>query len=92
MSEGLLQAEAVEHFADENGHGNHELIDYYDGCHGNSGKYLCLAILTNNEGCQFSRSTTCLGRMCYDYVRLDNLSDISAYRNHNVQQCKTQIP
>ena len=22
--------------------------------------------------------------MCYDYVHLDNLSDISAYRNHNV--------
>ena len=30
--------------------------------------------------------------MCYDYVHLDNLSDISAYRNHNVQQCKMQIP
>ena len=27
--------------------------------------------------------------MCYDYVHLDNLSYISAYRNHNVQQCKT---
>ena len=39
------------------------LIDYYGGCHGNSGKYLCLAILTNNEECQFSRSTTCLGHM-----------------------------
>ena len=23
--------------------------------------------------------------MCYDYVHLDNLSDISAYRHHNVQ-------
>ena len=23
--------------------------------------------------------------MCYDYVHLDNLSDISVYRNHNVQ-------
>ena len=30
--------------------------------------------------------------MCYDYAHLDNLSDISAYRNHNVQQCKMQIP
>ena len=30
--------------------------------------------------------------ICYDYVYLDNLSDISAYRNHNVQQCKMQIP
>ena len=71
------------------------LTHYYGGCHGNSGKYLCLAILTNNEECQFSRSTTCLGQkayMCCDYVHLDNLSDISAYRNHNVQQCKTQIP
>ncbi len=38
------------------------LIDYYGGCLGNSGKYLCLAIMTNNEECQFSRSTTCLGQ------------------------------
>ena len=30
--------------------------------------------------------------MCYDYVRLDNFTDASAYRNHNVQQCKMQIP
>ena len=53
----------------------------------------CLAILTNNEECHFSRSTTWLGQyMCYDYMHLDNLSDISAYRNHNVQQCKMQIP
>ena len=29
--------------------------------------------------------------MCYGYVHLDNLSDISAYRNHNVQ-CEMQIP
>ena len=29
--------------------------------------------------------------MCYDYAHLDNLSDISAYRNHNVQECKMQI-
>ena len=29
--------------------------------------------------------------MFYDYVRLYNLSDISAYRNHNVQQYKMQI-
>ena len=27
-----------------------------------SGKYLCLAILTNTEECLFSRSTTCLGQ------------------------------
>ena len=43
----------------------------------------CLAILTSNEECHLLRSTTCLGEnvyMCYDYVRLDNLSDISAYR------------
>ena len=26
--------------------------------------------------------------MCYDYVHLDNLSDICAYQNHNVQLCK----
>ena len=30
--------------------------------------------------------------MCYDYAHLDNLSDICAYRNDNVQQCKMQIP
>ena len=29
--------------------------------------------------------------MCYDYVHLDNLSDISTYQNHNVQLCKMQI-
>ena len=29
--------------------------------------------------------------MCYDYVHLDNLSDTSANRNHNVQLCKMQI-
>ena len=29
--------------------------------------------------------------MCYDYVHFDNLSNISAYQNHNVQQCKKQI-
>ena len=71
------------------------ITDYNGGCRGNSGKYLRLAILTNNEKCHFSRSTTCLGvnvHMCYDYANLDNLSDISAYRNHNVQQCKMQIP
>ena len=32
--------------------------------------------------------------MCYDYVHLDNLSDISAYRNHNVSysyvECKSR--
>ena len=56
-----------------------------------------LAILTNNEECHFTRSTTCLGQMytCVMitlYVHLDNMSDISAYRNHNIQQCKMQIP
>ncbi|KAK2175149.1 hypothetical protein NP493_748g02000 [Ridgeia piscesae] len=30
--------------------------------YGISVKYLCLASLTNNEECQFSRSTTCLGQ------------------------------
>ena len=25
--------------------------------------------------------------MCYDYVHLDNLSDVSAYRNHNIFLC-----
>ena len=30
--------------------------------------------------------------MCYDYAHLNNLSNISANRNHNAQQCKTQIP
>ena len=44
---------------------------------------MCLAILTSNEECHLLRSTTCLGAilyMCYDYVHLDNLPDISAYR------------
>ena len=70
------------------------LIDYNGGCNGNSGKYLRLTILTNNEKCHFSRSATCLGQThtCYNYANLDNLSDRSAYRNHNVQQCKMQIP
>ena len=27
-----------------------------------------------------------------NYMHLDKLSDIGAYRNHNVQQCKMQIP
>ena len=63
QSEGLLQAEAMEHIAGDNDHGNHEfVIDYYGGCHGISVKYLCLAILTNNEECHFSRSPTCLGQ------------------------------
>ena len=69
-------------------------FDYYGGCHGISGKYLCLAILTNNEECHFAQYNLFGANvyMCYDYVHLDNLSDISAYRNHNVQQCKMQIP
>ena len=51
----------MEDFAGDNDHGNHEfVIDYNGGCHGNSGKYLRLAILTNNEKCHFSRSTTCV--------------------------------
>ena len=64
-------------------------IDYYGGCHGNSGKYLCLAILTNNE-VPFFAQYNLFGanvHMCYDYVHLDNLSDISGYRNHNVFLC-----
>ena len=60
------------------------------------GGYLCLAILTSNEECHLSRNTTCFGVngcMCYDYVHLDNLSDISAYRtvvepqHTTMQQC-----
>ena len=42
-----------------------------------------LAISTSNEECHLSRSTTCFGAnvyMCNDYVHLDNLSDINAYR------------
>ena len=43
----------------------------------------CLAILTNNKECHLSRIATSFGAdlyKCYDYVHLDNLSDISAYR------------
>ena len=39
-----------------------EIMNYYGGCHGINGKYLCLAILINNEECR--RSTTCLGQTC----------------------------
>ena len=47
----------MEHFAGDNDHGNYDfLIDYNDGCHGNSSKYLRLAILINNENFHFSRS------------------------------------
>ena len=56
---------------------------------------VCLAMLTNNEKCHFFAQYNLFGAnvyMCYDYVHLDNLSDISAYRNHNVQQCKMRIP
>ena len=41
-----------------------------------------LAVLTNNEECFLLRSTTCFRAnvyMFYDYVHVDNLSDISAY-------------
>ena len=65
LSEGLLQAEAMpmEHFAGDsvNDHGSHEFFNqllWLLPCHGISGKYLCLVILTNNEECHFSRSTT----------------------------------
>ena len=62
ISEVLLQSEAVEHFAGDNAHGNHDLIDCYGGCHGIASVFLCLSILTNNEKCYFLRSTTCLGQ------------------------------
>ena len=54
-------------------------------------KYLCLAILTDNEECHFVAQYNVFGAnvyVCYDYVHLDNLSDISAYRNHNVFLCR----
>ena len=50
-----------------------------------------LAILTDNEECHFSRSSTCLGAniyMCYDHVHLDNLSDISAYQTTTYSNIK----
>ena len=73
----------MEHFAGDNDHGNHEfLIHYYGGCHGNSGKYLCLAILTNNEECQFSRSTTCL-RQTYTHLR-DRLTGPIGQRGNDI--------
>ena len=61
--------------------------------HGIEGYYLCLAILTNDEECHISRRTNV--HMCYDYVHLDTLSDISAYRTvvkpAIVQQYKMEI-
>ena len=55
---------------------------------------LCLAILTNNEDCHFFAQYNlfvAIVYMWYDYVHFEILSDISATRNHNVQQCKMQI-
>ena len=43
---------------------------------------LVFGILTSNEECHFWCNTICFGAnvyMCYDYVHLDNLLDISAY-------------
>ena len=46
-------------------------------------RVLVFGDLDSNEECHLSRSTPCFGaniNMRYDYVHLDNLSDISAYR------------
>ena len=47
----------------------------------------------NLDECHHSRSKTCFGSnvymCCYDYVHLDNLSDISAYRTGMKPQRKT---
>ena len=56
--EGLLQAEAMEHFAGDNDHENHMVVAMALA----ASTVLCLAILTNNEECYFSRSTTFLGQ------------------------------
>ena len=83
------------HFAGDMITENINLIDYYVGCHNIIGKYLCLAILINNEECNFFAQHKLFGPnvyMCCDYGHLDNLSYISAYRNHNVQQYKMKIP
>ena len=48
----------------------------------NTNTSLCLVILTSNEECHLLRSTTCFRAnvyMCYDFVHLDNVSNISAY-------------
>ena len=60
----------MEHFA-----GDYD----YGGCHGISRKYLCLAILTNNEECHFPRSTTCLGQT-YTCVMIMGLSQLVRYK------------
>ena len=35
------------------------LIDYYGGCHGIGGKYVCLAVWTSNEECHIYLSPGC---------------------------------
>ena len=62
---------------------------------------LCFVFICNNRTVPKFRISVILSEgllqgegmehFCYDYVHLDNLSGISAYRNHNVQQCKMQI-
>ena len=53
----------MEHFAGDNDHGNHELYSIIMVVSMAIAASTCvLAILTNNEECQFSRSTTCLGQ------------------------------
>ena len=57
--------------------------------------YLCLAIVKSEWRVPFFAQYNLFGAnvsRCYDYVHLDNLLDISTDRNHNVQQCKMQIP
>ena len=63
---------------------------------------LCFVFICNNRTVPKFRLSVILSEgllqaeamahFCYDYVHLDNFSGISVYRNHNVQQCKMQIP
>ena len=54
---------------------------------------LALAASTTQYFAQYNLFGACIHLYtCYDYMHLDNLSDISAYRNRNVQQYKMQIP
>ena len=57
----------MEHFAEDNDHVNYEfesIIMVVDMAFAASRPYLCLRILTNNEECQFTCFTTCLGQTC----------------------------
>ena len=83
----------MEHFAGNNDHGTHTCMHFNRLLWWLPWQLLFVfgEILTSNEECHLSHSsTTCSGTnvyLCYDYVHLDNLSDISAYQIVVKPQC-----